>query len=113
MGEVAERLAQPLRPLRIGEQLDLGPDEVALGGEQVEVRKARAHRGVAQRYQALEHLVGGDAVPLPPQAGGAVRLRVEVESKHTLLEAASAAPRLITVVVLPTPPFWFATATTR
>ena len=47
------------------------------------------------------------------QSGRGVALRIEVDDEHRCRpSSASDAPRLTAVVLLPTPPFWLATAMT-
>jgi hypothetical protein len=48
-----------------------------------------------------------------PEADRQGPLRVEVDEQHPRPYSASAAPRLMVVVVLPTPPFWLHMAMTR
>ena len=44
------------------------------------------------------------------ETGRRVGLRIEVDDERPAPASARQAARLIAVVVLPTPPFWFATA---
>jgi len=72
----------------------------------------------------LDHLVEGDgsvedrlwtvrsSAWVQPEPDGERALRVEVHRRTLAPSDASAAPRLIVEVVLPTPPFWLTTATT-
>ena len=45
-----------------------------------------------------------------PEPTGGVALRVEIDHEDAVAESASWLARFTTVVVLPTPPFWFAQA---
>ena len=64
---------------------------------------------------AGEHVIGRGAarLALDAEPGRGVALRVEVDDQHMLADGGSAVPRLMAVVVLPTPPFWLAIASTR
>ena len=56
----------------------------------------------------------GDGEALLADAAGEIALRIDVDEQDAPLgDARATAARLMVVVVLPTPPFWFATATTR
>ena len=55
----------------------------------------------------------GDVVGLTPRPGGQRALRVEVDREHLAAVVGEAAPRLMVVVVLPTPPFWLQSAMMR
>ena len=50
---------------------------------------------------------------LDPETCAGIALRVEIDDEDRAPHAASAVARLIAVVVLPTPPFWLATAIIR
>ena len=64
-------------------------------------------RGVAEQrpVDGLCPSIGGEA-----ERAGGIGLRVEVDEEHARARAARQAARLTEVVVLPTPPFWLATA---
>ncbi len=47
---------------------------------------------------------------LGPERDGRVALRIEVDQQRLLAGGGAQEARLTAVVVLPTPPFWFATA---
>ena len=62
-----------------------------------------------------EHVVDGDLALLvsDPEPRGGVALRVEVDDQDPVAELGEGRPRLTAVVLLPTPPFWLATAMIR
>ena len=53
----------------------------------------------------------GAGFSLLADAAREVALRIDVHEQDTPVRSASEAARLMAVVVFPTPPFWFATAT--
>ena len=68
-------------------------------------------RDVALHQQVVDRQVEVVRVDAEPDRQRA--LRVEVDQQHPRPYSASAAPRLIVVVVLPTPPFWLHIAMIR
>jgi hypothetical protein len=68
------------------------------------------HQGPASGHPAAQHVVHRRRRQQPEPARR-VRLRVEIDEQH-VPDRASAADRLIAVVVLPTPPFWLMTPIT-
>ena len=53
------------------------------------------------------------ALAFEPDAARQVALRVDVDEEDASVREGERAARLMAVVVLPTPPFWLATAMTR
>ena len=68
----------------------------------------RVFDGAEQQVVDVGHVVGRHA-----ESGGQGALRVEVDREHRRPYSASVAPRLMVVVVLPTPPFWLQRAMMR
>ena len=55
----------------------------------------------------------GAGLALLADAAREIALRIDVDEQHALFGEGERAARLMVVVVLPTPPFWLATATMR
>ena len=68
----------------VGALIDLGADEVAAGRHHVEVGELRVHHRLREAGATLEHVVRGDSRLGAPDAGGAVRLGIEVEEQDVL-----------------------------
>ena len=98
------------------DQLNFSCGEVNVGGQQVDVLHAGGQDDVLNVDLAVHHdVVDGQVqfVRVRTETGGESTLRVEVDDEDAAAVLANAAPRLIVVVVLPTPPFWLHIAITR
>ena len=103
-----------------GDQLDFGAGEVAIGGDEAEAidagrddERARVGERLGGRERVVDR-AAGRGLALLSDAAREVALRIDVDEEDALVRrAASDAARLMVVVVLPTPPFWLATATMR
>jgi hypothetical protein len=90
-------------------EIDRRGGEIALRHDDVEVLDVRRLREGAKRG-AVQQVVSRDAVRAHAETRRGVRLWVEVDHEDRSPASARQALRLTAVVVLPTPPFWFATA---
>ena len=108
-----QRLVEPVRAIVEPDQLDLGARQVDRRRQQVEPRHARRHRrfDAPTRCRSARRSSSGlrcdGETPRPVEALPCGSRSISSTRQPI---AASAVARLIAVVVLPTPPFWFATA---
>jgi len=68
----------------------------------------RHHHGVAQRRFTDQDIVGRAVAvaAIDAETSGGIALRIEIDDQHALADQRPAlVPRLMAVVVLPTPPF--------
>ena len=107
-----QRLPQPALAARQVDHFQAGTGQTGVGADRIGAELGLADRLCGGRL-ADEHLVGaalhaplGDAV-----AGGGVALGSRSMMSTFLPKADTQEDRLTAVVVLPTPPFWFAIAT--
>ena len=76
----------------------------------MQVREPRLPRRRFER-RTVEQVVAGRAFCLLPEPGRCVGLRIEIDDERRRpASARNQAARLTAVVVLPTPPFWLASA---
>ena len=108
-------ISQPKLAFLGWDEFDFGAGQISIGSEQPQV----GHGGRANRLITeipVHQKIVGSAVPLGAgytQSGRGIALWVHVDEQDgQVRQWTSAAARLTAVVVLPTPPFWFATART-
>ena len=96
-------------------EFEIGADEVGYGRDDGEVFDRGLQRGLCQRGVAGEQSVAAAPAQLmaDAEAGAGIALRVDVDEQDLRPPTARAEARLMAVVVLPTPPFWLATAMMR
>ena len=107
--------AEPLAQAGLGaldpRKLDGGAGQVAARRNEPEVVGTRRAGGLGDRDLADQAVIGGRVrLAVATERDGRVALGVEVDEQRLPAAAAKQAARLTAVVVLPTPPFWFATA---
>ena len=99
------------------DHLDLGAGEVAIRRHQRQVldaRRAGQTTTGGRRPSAAPHRRSRlGALRLRADAARQIALRIDVDQQDLRPASASDVARLMAVVVLPTPPFWLATATMR
>ena len=104
-----ERALQVALPVLVARELDRHAGEVVLGGDELEIPEAGRPRDLRDR-RTVEQVVARDAVRVLAEPRGGVRLWVEVDEQRPLARLRKAGRKVEAVVVLPTPPFWFASA---
>ena len=110
----AKRVAEAIRSVRIIRQLCLNPGQVFIPRDNIQARNECVQNGIAQKFIVDDHVISRELAlwTRNPQTRGGISLRIEIDHED-FPTAANAVPRLIEVVVLPTPPFWLAMAKMR
>ena len=106
---------QPMLAVRQRHHLDFGAGQIAIGWDEAHRRDRVGQQKPGRLAVAEQRLVdGASRRTLSAQADAArqVALRVGVHEQHALALLGKDVARLMAVVVLPTPPFWLATAMT-
>jgi hypothetical protein len=78
-----QRVGEVALPVASAAELDCRPGEILLRRHEVEIRKPRRLRELAQR-RAVEQVDAGGAVCALAEAGRGVRLRVEIDDERAL-----------------------------
>ena len=86
IGQRRQRIGQPMHAARIIRQLDLDPQQIHAGGQQIEPRHGRAAHRIGQGALVEQHIKAGNGAVVLADAepGACIALRVKIDQQNLL-----------------------------